>query len=221
MNSWVSCFISSGKTGIYHFFRPFTWIFTIYHFRPCYLDNTYILVTPYKNILQSHIYIITLHPIRYFWRFSKNSDWFSWFWSLRLLELFFWVQFSLRSNRAHFCVHLSIFHAHSHAAITWVFFPLQSLLWDTLSIHSSKSVSGNFPGHKDVFICHNKALQHFLPAFGLCWLSVSQQFLERLWKSACSRRHSQQAACLQPTCFGDSQLLIIGTGCLVPAGPST
>lgn len=54
------------------------------------------------------------------------------------------------------------------------FFPLQSLFQDTLYIHSGKSVSGNVPGHKDVFIYPNKALQHFLPAFGLCWLSVSQ-----------------------------------------------
>lgn len=54
------------------------------------------------------------------------------------------------------------------------FFPLQSLFQDTLYIHSGKSVSGNVPGHKDVFIYPNKALQHFLPAFGLCWLSASQ-----------------------------------------------
>lgn len=86
------------------------------------------------------------------------------------------MQFSLTSNSAHFCIHLSIFHAQSHTAITclFFFFSLQSILQDTVYIHSSKSVSGKVPGHKDVFIYANKALQHFLPAFGLCWLSVSQ-----------------------------------------------
>lgn len=194
---------SHGLAALYHQERQGLTIFSDHP----YLDNTYILVTPYKNmyIVVTHLYhYITSYYILDISRdFLKIMTGFLGFgasgcWSSFFECNFHWDLIELIS------VSICPSFMPSHILPLLVFFFPFRVFCEILSISTVvNQCLGMFLGTRMFSSILTKHYSIFCLLLACADYQCPRQFLERLWKSACSRSHSQQAVCLQPTCFGD------------------